>query len=81
MQIKKNAIPDDYKVTNQVLGSGINGKGGRGGEWRVEGVWGRYGGGVEGRVSLVDDRKRKEGESGFVKVGARVGGGRRGGCY
>ncbi|XP_037387873.1 MAP kinase-activated protein kinase 2 isoform X2 [Pygocentrus nattereri] len=26
MQIKKNAITDDYKVTNQVLGLGINGK-------------------------------------------------------
>ncbi|XP_077582988.1 MAP kinase-activated protein kinase 2 [Stigmatopora nigra] len=26
LQIKKNAITDDYKVTNQVLGLGINGK-------------------------------------------------------
>lgn len=26
MQIKKNAITDDYKVTSQVLGLGINGK-------------------------------------------------------
>lgn len=26
LQIKKNAITDDYKVTNQVLGMGINGK-------------------------------------------------------
>lgn len=25
-QVKKNAITDDYKVTNQVLGMGINGK-------------------------------------------------------
>lgn len=26
LQIKKNAITDDYKVTSQVLGLGINGK-------------------------------------------------------
>lgn len=26
LQIRKNAITDDYKVTNQVLGLGINGK-------------------------------------------------------
>lgn len=26
LQIKKNAISDDYKVTSQVLGLGINGK-------------------------------------------------------
>ena len=26
LQIKKNAITDDYKVTSQVLGMGINGK-------------------------------------------------------
>lgn len=26
LQIKKNAITDEYKVTNQVLGLGINGK-------------------------------------------------------
>uniref|UniRef100_A0ACB8F5H2 MAP kinase-activated protein kinase 2 n=1 Tax=Sphaerodactylus townsendi TaxID=933632 RepID=A0ACB8F5H2_9SAUR len=26
LQIKKNAITDDYKVTTQVLGLGINGK-------------------------------------------------------
>lgn len=26
LQIKKNAITDDYKITSQVLGLGINGK-------------------------------------------------------